>query len=111
MARLIEVALGEDHSEESKTGLEGSIALVGSIDVEDTNKKLGETVSFGATISCLLALLCFMDMVFFSVADGPRGVIFWTKPASGLMEGSIPFKQRPDSQVLLRDCSTSEVKV
>ena len=48
-----------------------------------TPKKLGEMVSCGAAISCLLAFLFLMDMVFFSVADGPHGVIFWTKPASG----------------------------
>ena len=51
--------------------------------MEDTNKKFGETVSCGAAIPCLLALLCFMDMVFFPVVDRPREVIFWTKPASG----------------------------
>ena len=28
-----------------------------------------------------------------------------------LIEGSMPFKRRPDSQVLLRNCSTSEVEV
>ena len=36
-----------------------------------TPKKLGETVSCGAAIFCLLALLCLMDMVFFLPRMGP----------------------------------------
>ena len=41
------IALGRDHNEQSKIALEGSAALIGSIEMEDIIKKLGEVVSSG----------------------------------------------------------------
>ena len=42
-ARWIEVPLGKDHIEQGETALEGNVALVGGMEVEDTRKTRGRS--------------------------------------------------------------------